>query len=78
MIRIIFDDLGEKNVFKKAKEKGLKEYFTRQMIEKFDSAFGRFIYSRRMGTVEPVFATIRSTDKTCNIKHNIVSLIVRN
>jgi hypothetical protein len=36
-------------------------YFTRQMTEKIDSALGRFIYSRRMGTVEPVFANIRST-----------------
>jgi len=41
--------------------KGPKGPFTRQMIEKFDSALGRFIYSRRMGTVEPVFANIRST-----------------
>jgi len=28
------------------------------MIEKFDSARGRYLYSRRMGTVEPVFANI--------------------
>jgi hypothetical protein len=31
------------------------------MVKKFDSAFGRFIYSRRMGTVEPVFSNICST-----------------
>jgi transposase len=29
------------------------------MIERFDSARGRHLYSRRMGTVEPVFANIR-------------------
>ena len=31
------------------------------MIERFDSGRGRFYYSRRMGTVEPVFANIRHT-----------------
>jgi IS5 family transposase len=31
------------------------------MIERFDTARGRYYYSRRMGTVEPVFANIRST-----------------
>jgi len=30
------------------------------MIERFDSMRGRFFYSRRMGTVGPVFANIRS------------------
>jgi transposase len=45
---VIFDESG----------KGPKGRFTKLMIEKFDSAIGRFIYSRRMGTVEPVFATI--------------------
>jgi hypothetical protein len=30
------------------------------MIEKFDSALGRFICSRHMVTVEPVFANIRN------------------
>jgi transposase len=34
--------------------------FTKQMIKKFDSLKGRFVYSRRMGTVEPVFGHIRS------------------
>ena len=32
-----------------------------RMIERFDSRRGRFYYSRRMGTVEPVFANIRHT-----------------
>lgn len=32
-----------------------------QMIERFDSIRGRFYYSRRMGTVEPVSANIRHT-----------------
>ena len=35
--------------------------YTKRMIAKFDSAFGRYIYSRRMGTVEPVFANICRT-----------------
>ena len=30
------------------------------MIERFDTDRGRHYYSRRMGTVEPVFANIRS------------------
>ena len=36
---------------------GEKSY-TQKMIEKFDTALGRFLYSRRMGVVEPVFADI--------------------
>ena len=42
------------------------ESFTKKMIEKFDSAKGRHLYSRRMGLIEPVFANIRNmigTDK---------------
>jgi transposase len=38
-------------------EKG-KATFTEKMKHKIDSAVGRFIYSRRLGTVEPVFAHI--------------------
>jgi hypothetical protein len=41
--------------------RGPKGSFTKRMIIKFDSAFGRFLYSRRMGTVEPVFANICRT-----------------
>jgi transposase len=37
------------------------ENFTQRMIQPFDSSRGRLYYSRRMGTVEPVFANIRST-----------------
>lgn len=37
----------------------VKETFTRKMIKVFDSAKGRFYYSRRMGTVEPVFGNLR-------------------
>ena len=36
---------------------GEKSY-TQRMIERFDTALGRFLYSRRMGVVEPVFADI--------------------
>jgi len=46
-----FDQTGE----------GPKGTFTKRMIQKFDTAFGRFMYSRRMGTVEPVFANICRT-----------------
>jgi hypothetical protein len=35
--------------------------FTQQMIKKFDSKRGRFLYSRRMGIVEPVFGNIRNS-----------------
>jgi transposase len=35
--------------------------FTEKMKRKIDSALGRLIYSRRIGTVEPVFANIRHT-----------------
>jgi hypothetical protein len=35
--------------------------FTKEMIKKFDSSFGQLIYSKRMGTVEPVSANICST-----------------
>jgi hypothetical protein len=45
-------------------EKGVRHgepSYTQRMIERFDSARGRFYYSRRMGTVEPVFANIRAT-----------------
>ena len=40
---------------------GEKKTATQQMIDRFDSDRGRFYYSRRMGTVEPVFANIRHT-----------------
>ena len=33
---------------------------TERMRWKFDTPFGREIYSRRMGTVEPVFANIQN------------------
>jgi transposase len=35
--------------------------FTQKMREKIDSAAGKLIYGRRMATVEPVFADIRSS-----------------
>ncbi len=37
-----------------------KGSYTAKMIEKFDSAKGRHLYSRRMGLIEPVFANIRN------------------
>ncbi len=38
-----------------------KATFTEKMKHKIDSAIGRFIYGKRLGTVEPVFANICST-----------------
>ena len=38
-----------------------KNTFTEKMKRKIDSAVGRFFYSKRLGTVEPVFANICST-----------------
>jgi len=38
-----------------------KNTFTEKMKHKIDSAVGKFIYSKRLGTVEPVFANICST-----------------
>ncbi len=35
-----------------------KKSYTQRMIERFDTARGRFLYSRRLGIVEPVFANI--------------------
>ena len=35
-----------------------KKSWTDKMIEKFDTTRGRYLYSRRMGIVEPVFANI--------------------
>ena len=45
----------------------------KQMIERFDTERGRHYYSRRMGTVEPVFANIRG-----NLGLNRFSLRGRN
>lgn len=38
-----------------------QDNFTQRMIKKLDSVKGRYIYSKRMGVVEPVFANICST-----------------
>jgi hypothetical protein len=35
--------------------------FTQKMREKIDSVAGKLIYGRRMATVEPVFANVRSS-----------------
>lgn len=43
-----------------AKVDGVRNY-TQRMIDRFDSPRGRYWYSRRLGSVEPVFANIRST-----------------
>jgi DDE family transposase len=47
---------------KKAKFKSIIDSantYNQQMIERFDTDRGRHCHSRRMGTVEPVFANIR-------------------
>ncbi len=38
-----------------------KESFSKKMIRKLDTQRGRATYSKRMGTIEPVFANMRST-----------------
>ena len=38
-----------------------KESFIAKMIRRFDTSEGRSIYSKRMGTVEPVFGHLRGT-----------------
>lgn len=43
--------------FKGRSEQG-KNTFTEKMKAKIDSTLGRMIYSKRLGTVEPVFANI--------------------
>ncbi|MFH1269217.1 MAG: transposase [Planctomycetota bacterium] len=40
--------------------------FSQRMMEQFDTVRGRFLYSRRMGIVEPVFANIRHV---CELDH---------
>ncbi len=40
-----------------------KRTFTQRMRDKFDTPFSRSIYSKRMGTIEPVFGHIRGTKK---------------
>ena len=47
--------------FFKARSAQAPETFTAKMKRKIDSLKGRCIYSRRLGTVEPVFANICST-----------------
>lgn len=45
----------------KLKGRDDQQSFSKKMIEKIDTAAGRFLYSLRMGIVEPVFANIRHT-----------------
>jgi len=40
-----------------------KRTFTQRMRDKFDTPFSRSVYSKRMGTVEPVFGHLRGTKK---------------
>ena len=59
--------------------------FTQRMKEKIDSALGRLVYDKRLGTVEPVFGnitynkrlsrfTLRGQEKV-NIQWNLYSII---
>lgn len=47
--------------FFQGKTEAGQETFTEKMKRKIDSIKGRLIYSRRLGTIEPVFGNIRST-----------------
>lgn len=42
------------------RDPAMEKTYIQRMIEKFDTDDGRFIYSRRMGIVEPVFSNIRN------------------
>lgn len=42
------------------RDRSIPKTYIQRMIEKFDTNKGRYIYSRRMGIVEPVFANIRN------------------
>jgi len=53
--------LARQVVFLDGGRKVQEESFTKKMIKKIETIKGRFIYSKRMGTVEPVFANIRHT-----------------
>lgn len=44
--------------FEGREQADLQGSFSRKMIMKLESVSGRFIYSLRMGTVEPVFANL--------------------
>jgi len=46
--------------FIKGKAEGHKYTFTANMKRKVDSALGRLIYDKRLGTVEPVFGNHRN------------------
>ncbi len=50
-------------VYFTGKVKARHKSYTQQMKEKIDTEHGRAIYSKRIGTVEPVFAHIRSALK---------------
>ena len=49
-------------ILETSKEPGKVKY-TQVMRDKFDTPYSRSIYSKRMGTIEPVFGHIRGTKK---------------
>ena len=51
---------GKKSLVRRIKIMDSANTAVQRMIERFDTDRGRHYYSRRMGTVEPVFANIRS------------------
>ena len=50
-------------VFFTRRTKSLAETYTAKMKRKIDTEYGRYQYSRRLGTVEPVFANLCSAHK---------------
>ena len=50
---------GKKSLVRRVKIMDSADTAVQRMIERFDTDRGRHCYSRRMGTVEPVFANIR-------------------
>lgn len=58
------EETKARQVAKLEKSRGeAKISYTERMKKLFDSAEGRSIYSKRMGTVEPVFAHIRDVPR---------------
>lgn len=59
------------------RSKSASEKFTEKMKRKIDSVKGRFLYNKRMGTVEPVFGNLRYCKKldrfTLRGKHKVNS-----
>ena len=62
-LNYLIDKKLDLSIFNKKYMSKAKINYTLKMKEQFDSAYGRSLYSKRMGTVEPVFGHIAGTKK---------------